>query len=81
LHDATEETQFSTAGVDNSLLGRRQQANRLPGDDDVVQDAATREVLQVVFSANLLGALGGYISRLTNAEKIGVRVSVSQRVQ
>jgi hypothetical protein len=35
--------------------------------DYVVHDATIEEMLQVVFSVSLLGALGGYISQLTKA--------------
>jgi hypothetical protein len=34
---------------------------------DVVRDGTIWEVSQAVFSASLLGALGGYISQLTKA--------------
>jgi hypothetical protein len=33
--------------------------------DDVVRDATVEEMSQAVFSASPLGALGGYIIRLT----------------
>jgi hypothetical protein len=49
---------FSVASVDSLL----------PGDEDVLRDETIHEVSQVVFSGNLLGALGGYISRPFNAE-------------
>jgi hypothetical protein len=61
-HDSTEGARFSTASVDNSW----------PDEEDVVREATTEEMSQAVFSASPLGALGNYISRLTNAEKICV---------
>jgi hypothetical protein len=58
LHDATEETWFSTARVDNSLLGNKQRPMGCLGDNDVVRDAI-EEMSQAVFSAS---SLKGYNS-------------------
>jgi hypothetical protein len=43
----------------------------LPGDD-ILRDATIQQVLQAVFSASPLEALGGYISRLFNTELVSV---------
>jgi hypothetical protein len=44
----------------------------LPGDEDILQDATIREVSKAVFSASLLGALGGYVSQPFNAELVSI---------
>jgi hypothetical protein len=47
------------------------------GDEDVVRDATIEEMLQVVFSASLLGALGSYVILPTRLNSVSAGNAVS----
>jgi hypothetical protein len=59
---ATEETRFSVTSVYICCSAAGSGPVGCLAGDDLVRDATIEEMSQAVFSASLLGVLGGYIS-------------------